>query len=226
MAPQLGFRIDGFSLHLAGAEIACLDVVVAPGEVLTVMGPSGTGKSSLLAALIGALPPGFRATGRLHLNGREITALPTEARRIGILFQDPLLFPHLSVGGNLAFGLPAALRPAAARREKIAAALAEVGLEGFANRDPATLSGGQRARVALQRMLLAGPEALLLDEPFSGLDLALRRQIRTLVFDQARARGLPVILVTHDVEDAEAAGGKIVSPMGEAMGGGIRSKGQ
>ena len=218
MAAQLGFRIEGFSLRLGGAEIARLNVNVAPGEVLTVMGPSGSGKSTLLAALIGALPPGFRATGSLQLNHRDITALPTEARRIGILFQDPLLFPHLSVGGNLAFALPATLRPAAARREKIDTALAEVGLENFAPRDPATLSGGQRARVALQRMLLAEPQALLLDEPFSGLDQTLRRQIRTLVFTTARARGLPVILVTHDREDAQAAGGRIVSPMGEALG--------
>ena len=212
-----GFQIDGFSLHLGPTEIARLSTTVAPGEVLTIMGPSGTGKSTLLAALIGALPPGFRSTGTLTLNARDITALPTEARRIGILFQDPLLFPHLSVGGNLAFALPATLRPATARQARIDAALTEVGLENFGPRDPATLSGGQRARVALQRMLLAGPEALLLDEPFSGLDQALRRQIRTLVFTTAQARGLPVILVTHDPEDAQAAGGRIVSPMGEVM---------
>lgn len=212
-----GFQIDGFSLHLGPTEIARLSTTVAPGEVLTIMGPSGSGKSTLLAALIGALPPGFRSTGTLTLNARDITALPTEARRIGILFQDPLLFPHLSVGGNLAFALPATLRPATARQARIDAALTEVGLENFAPRDPATLSGGQRARVALQRMLLAAPQALLLDEPFSGLDLALRRQIRTLVFTTAQARGLPVILVTHDPEDAQAAGGRIVSPMGEVM---------
>lgn len=212
-----GFQIDGFSLHLGPTEIARLSTTVAPGEVLTIMGPSGSGKSTLLAALIGALPPGFRSTGTLTLNARDITTLPTEARRIGILFQDPLLFPHLSVGGNLAFALPATLRPATARQARIDAALTEVGLENFAPRDPATLSGGQRARVALQRMLLAAPQALLLDEPFSGLDLALRRQIRTLVFTTAQARGLPVILVTHDPEDAQAAGGRIVSPMGEVM---------
>ena len=212
-----GFQIDGFSLHLGPTEIARLSTTVAPGEVLTIMGPSGSGKSTLLAALIGALPPGFRSTGTLTLNARDITALPTEARRIGILFQDPLLFPHLTVGGNLAFALPANLRPAAARQARINAALTEVGLENFAPRDPATLSGGQRARVALQRMLLAAPQALLLDEPFSGLDLTLRRQIRTLVFTTARTRGLPVILVTHDPEDAQAAGGRIVSPMGEVM---------
>lgn len=212
-----GFQIDGFSLHLGPTEIARLSTTVAPGEVLTIMGPSGSGKSTLLAALIGALPPGFRSTGTLTLNARDITALPTEARRIGILFQDPLLFPHLSVGGNLAFALPATLRPATARQARIDAALTEVGLENFAPRDPATLSGGQRARVALQRMLLAAPQALLLDEPFSGLDLTLRRQIRTLVFTTAQARGLPVILVTHDPEDAQAAGGRIVSPMGEVM---------
>ena len=124
------------------------------------------------------------------------------------------MFPHLSVAGNLAFALPQSV-PATQRPGRIATALAAMDLAGYGPRDPTTLSGGQRARVALARCLLSEPQALALDEPFSRLDAALRDQIRRLVFDHARARALPVILVTHDPEDAAAAGGRIVSPLGQ-----------
>lgn len=180
---------------------------IAPGDVLTVMGPSGVGKSTLLSYITGTLAPTFTATGRVTLNGRDITAAASHTRRVGILFQDDLLFPHLSVGANLAFGLRA---DATDRTAKVAEALAEVGLDSFADRDPATLSGGQKARVALMRMLLSEPEALLLDEPFSRLDAALRAQVREMVFARAMARDLPVLMVTHDAQDAEAAGGVMI----------------
>lgn len=183
---------------------------IAPGAVLTVMGPSGVGKSTLLAFITGTLAPDFRATGAVWLDGRDITQMAPHQRRVGILFQDDLLFPHLSVGANLAFGLPPG-GSRAMRETKINAALSEVGLDGFAGRDPATLSGGQKARVALMRMLLSEPCALLLDEPFSRLDAALRAQVREMVFDRARARALPVLLVTHDADDAAAAGGAIIT---------------
>ncbi|MCA0938936.1 ATP-binding cassette domain-containing protein [Salipiger pacificus] len=205
-----GLIFDRLRIAHHGAPLLSLDATVAPGEVLTVMGPSGSGKSTLLASIIGTLAPGFTLSGRIVLDGTEITHLPPEQRRTGILFQDELLFPHLSVGGNLGFGLPPRLR-GKARRNKIDAALRDIGLEGFAKRDPATLSGGQKARVALMRMLLAGPRALLLDEPFSKLDATRRGQIRALVFERARAQGLPVLLVTHDPEDAESAGGRIIT---------------
>jgi putative thiamine transport system ATP-binding protein len=187
-----------------------LDLAIAPGENATLMGPSGSGKSSLLAFLCGTLDPVFRGQGRVRLDGRDILAVAPERRRLGILFQDDLLFPHLSVAGNLAFGLPRAL-DRETRRARVAAALAEAGLAGFELRDPATLSGGQRARVALLRILLSEPQALLLDEPFGRLDAGLRQRFRRLVFERARARMLPVLLVTHDREDAEAASGIIVT---------------
>lgn len=205
-----GLRLDTLEIRLGGRVMVALDAHVAPGEVLTVMGPSGSGKSTLLAAITGALDPAFALSGRILLDGEDVTALPTERRRIGILFQDELLFPHLSVGGNLAFGLPPSLRGRAARRARIDGALQEIGLGGFARRDPATLSGGQKARVALMRTLLAEPRALLLDEPFSRLDAARRGQIRELVFARAKAQRLPVLLVTHDREDAAAAGGAVI----------------
>ncbi|MEJ8561875.1 ATP-binding cassette domain-containing protein [Yoonia sp. GPGPB17] len=183
---------------------------IDPGQVLTLMGPSGVGKSTLLAFITGTLAPEFTATGEVWLDGHNITNTAPHQRRVGILFQDDLLFPHLSVGANLAFGLQPGGN-AAARRTKIEEALLEVGLGGFADRDPATLSGGQKARVALMRMLLSEPCGLLLDEPFSRLDAALRAQVREMVFDRAKARALPVLMVTHDADDAQAAGGAIVT---------------
>jgi putative thiamine transport system ATP-binding protein len=187
-----------------------LDLVVGAGEIVTVMGPSGSGKSTLLAYIGGFLDPAFSGQGRVCIDGTDVTALAAERRRIGILFQDDLLFPHLSVGANLAFGLPADVRPQAERRRQIAAALAAAGLEGFADRDPATLSGGQRARAAVLRTLLARPRALLLDEPFSRLDAELRREFRGFVFDFARRYALPTLMVTHDIADAPV-GGRIVA---------------
>jgi len=204
-----GLILDRLAVTRHGAPLVALDRVIPPGAVLTVMGPSGVGKSTLLAAITGTLAPGFACTGRVVLNGRDITAAPPHTRRVGILFQDDLLFPHLSVGENLAFGLRGG-GDRAARRARIAAALAEVGLDGFAGRDPATLSGGQKARVALMRMLLSDPAALLLDEAFSGLDADRRARMRTLVFDRAHALGLPVLMVTHDHADADAAGGDVI----------------
>ncbi|SNR50213.1 ATP-binding cassette domain-containing protein [Puniceibacterium sediminis] len=191
-----------------GAPLVSIDHTIAPGTVLTVMGPSGVGKSTLLSYVAGTLSPDFEASGKVCLGATDITDLPPAKRRIGILFQDDLLFPHLSVGANLAFGLrPGGTR--AHRRQRIESALSDIELEGYADRDPATLSGGQKARVALMRMLLSEPRALLLDEAFSGLDVSLRRQIRALVFDRARRMHLPVLMVTHDQEDAEAAGGAV-----------------
>ncbi len=130
---------------------------MAPGEVLTLMGPSGSGKSTLFAWMIGALAGDFRAEGELWLNGRRCDTLPTERRRIGILFQDPLLFDHFSVGQNLQLALPESVR-GEARKAAVEQALSRAGLHGFAARDPATLSGGQRARVSLLRALLARPK--------------------------------------------------------------------
>ena len=205
----MGLKLTDVTIAAPGADAPMLAVSadVAPGAVLSIMGPSGVGKSTLLAWLTGTLPAGFQATGRAELAGRDITNLAPEARRLGILFQDHLLFPHLSVGANLAFGLAAWVSD---RRDVVDQALVDIDLAGYADRDPATLSGGQRARVALMRMLLSEPEALLLDEPFSRLDAALRDQMRDLVFSRARAKQLPVIMVTHDAQDAEAAGGEVL----------------
>ena len=185
--------ISGFSLK------------VPAGEIFTLMGASGSGKSTILNWIIGALDPVFSVHGELWLNGTRKDLQPIEARRIGILFQDDLLFAHLTVAENLMFGMPAHLGEMAARRARALEALAEVGLEGQADKLPGQLSGGQKARVSLLRALLAEPEALLLDEPFSRLDKPLRAAFRTLVFERLKTLGIPALLVTHDEEDAPGA---------------------
>lgn len=206
------------ALVLAGVEIKLgsrvlippFDLTVEPGEIVTVMGPSGSGKSTLLAWLGGFLDSAFAARGEASIGGMRLSGLPPERRRLGILFQDDLLFPHLSVGDNIAFGLRPDIRGRAARKAAVDRALERAELAGYAERDPATLSGGQRARVALMRTLAAQPRALLLDEPFGKLDTKLRDDIRRFAFGHASAEGLPTLLVTHDSADAEAAGGRIL----------------
>lgn len=211
--------LDALRITQGDRVLVDLTLTIPAGTIATIMGPSGSGKSTALAAITGTLPPDFGRTGRILLSGKDISSLPTRLRNVGLLFQEPVLFPHLSVGGNLAFALPAQIRGRAARQARIDAALASADLAGYADRDPATLSGGQKARVALLRTLLAEPAALLLDEPFSRLDTTLRAQIRHFTFDRARQAGIPTLLVTHDVEDARAAGGPILSPLGVPLPG-------
>lgn len=200
-------EITNLNVSKAGqALIAELNLSVAPGEVFTLMGASGSGKSTLLNWIVGALDPVFSVQGELWLNGVRRDTLPIEARRIGILFQDDLLFPHLSVGQNLAFALPARIQGRAERRRVIESVLADVGLSGFHDRDPGTLSGGQKARISVLRALLAEPEALLLDEPFSKLDAVLRGQFRAFVYDRISQLGIPTLLVTHDPADIPPEG--------------------
>jgi putative thiamine transport system ATP-binding protein len=206
-----GLRLQDVVIRIGGrALIPPLNLTIAPGEITTLMGPSGCGKSSLLAFIGGTLDPAFDVGGRVWHGDFEITCLPPERRRIGILFQDDLLFPHMTVAENLAFGLPTAMGERRARRARIDAVLTEAGLAGFGARDPATLSGGQRARVALLRTLLSEPLALLLDEPFGRLDVRQRARFRQSVLDHARTRRLPTLLVTHDPDDAAAAGGPVL----------------
>lgn len=178
-----------------------LDRTIAAGEILTLMGPSGSGKSSLLAYIAGVLAPEIQSSGEIRLGGTLLNGLPTAERSVGILFQDPLLFPHMSVGENLAFSLPSTLR-GSARQRAVDEALERADLSGYANRDPTTLSGGQQSRVSLMRTLLAKPRALLLDEPYSRLDQALRQHFRDHIQTLVRDAGLPTVLVTHDPQDA------------------------
>jgi putative thiamine transport system ATP-binding protein len=206
---QSSLEIKNCELYRQHEQLLSLNEQVKGGEILTVMGPSGSGKSSLLNWLTGTLPSGFNASGEVWLNGKSINDLPAHLRHIGVLYQDALLFSHLSVSGNIAFAMPKGNKKQ--RLEKIEHALEQVGLKGMANRHPDNLSGGQQARVALLRMLLSEPKAILLDEPFSKLDTQLRVDTRELVFSQIREHKLPAIMVTHDHSDAEAANGKLIT---------------
>ena len=209
---------DGLHVHIDSlgsarhALVSGLRLHVPPGEILTLMGPSGCGKSSVLASIAGTLASvseGLQALqlqGSVQLNGRELAQLPTHQRGVGLVFQDALLCPHMTVAENLLFAVPVSdtrgnSSTNAQRQARVQQALQEAELTGMGKRDPSTLSGGQRARVALMRALLAEPQALLLDEPFSKLDAALRAQLRPWVFAHVRERRIPVVLVTHDEQD-------------------------
>ncbi|WP_258727051.1 sulfate/molybdate ABC transporter ATP-binding protein [Cellulomonas sp. NS3] len=193
------------------AEAFTLDVRLDldPGQVLAVVGPNGAGKSTLLAVLAGLLRP---SAGTVHLAGRALThvdatgrvhaAVPPEQRGVGLLGQDPRLFPHLSALENVAFGPRAHGTSRAAARAAAAAWLDAVGLPGLAARRPGELSGGQRQRVALARALAARPHALLLDEPVAALDATHAPLVRQLLREQVTRTGTTTVVVTHDVLDA------------------------
>lgn len=193
------------------AQAFTLDVRVdvEPGHVLAVVGPNGAGKSTLLAVLAGLLRP---SAGTVHLAGRTLThvedggrvlaAVPPEHRGVGLLGQDPRLFPHLSALENVAFGPRAHGRPRTDARADAAAWLDAVGLPDLSARRPGELSGGQRQRVALARALAARPHALLLDEPVAALDATQAPLVRQLLREQVARTGTTTVLVTHDVLDA------------------------
>ncbi len=201
----MGLELDRISLRLHGLPlIASFNLSITSGEVVTLMGASGSGKTSLLSYIAGDLENPFDGSGTVRLNDRVLDGLPPERRRIGRLFQDDLLFPHMTVGENLLFGMPRGA--AALRQSRMREALQQTGLGDFEHRPPQSLSGGQRARVALMRSLLAEPDAILLDEPFSRLDSELRMAMRELVFARIAEAGIPGLLVTHDRADAPPGG--------------------
>lgn len=172
---------------------------VGRGEFFSILGPSGSGKTTLLRLIAGFDRPD---EGRLLLAGRDITRLPPHRRRIGMVFQDYALFPHLSVGENVAYGLKMLGLPPGKRRERAEELLVLTGLAGFYRRDPSSLSGGEQQRVALARALAPEPLVLLFDEPFSALDQSLRQHLRREVRDLQRSTGFTALFVTHSQEEA------------------------
>ncbi|WP_114785559.1 ATP-binding cassette domain-containing protein [Vibrio tetraodonis] len=174
-------------------------------EVICLMGPSGCGKSTLLSLIAGHLGPEFTHSGHIMLNGRDLEVLEPHKRKVGILFQDDLLFPHLNIWQNLAFALPNHVK-GQQRYQEALSALNKVELTSLAESYPDQISGGQRARISLVRMLLAKPDLALLDEPFSKLDKALRTQFRDWVMEQLARANIPTIMVTHDEDDVPKHG--------------------
>lgn len=180
-----------------------VDLVIEPGQVVALLGPNGAGKSTLVDVVAGLVAP---QSGTVRLGGRLLTGpgvlVPSQDRRIGVMRQDPLLFPHLTVLENVAFG-PRSAGLGRGRARRVAADwLDRLGLAEMGERRPATLSGGQQQRVALGRALAVAPELLLLDEPFGALDAATTPQVRTLLRTHLAATGTTTVLVTHDVVDA------------------------
>jgi molybdate transport system ATP-binding protein len=192
-----------------------LDVAftVAPGEVLALLGPNGSGKSTILRALTGLLP---LAGGRVELDGAVLedpaqrTRVASEKRSIGLMFQEYLLFPHMSALENVAFGLRATGTDKNAAREKAANTLARLGVDSVASARPRSMSGGQQQRVAMARALVTDPKLLLLDEPLAALDVSTKTDVRRLLRDVLRQSHAANILVTHDLLDAVALGDRMI----------------
>jgi thiamine transport system ATP-binding protein len=185
-----------------------VNLQVAPGEIVAITGPSGSGKSTLLATIAGVLPA---VSGRILVNDVDITEAPIHRRGVGLIFQEPLLFPHLDVRGNVAYGFRrhGATRAGAAR---CADELLEwVDLAGYGERSVEELSGGQAQRVALARALAPGPAVLLLDEPFSALDVDLRQRLAAEVAAMLRRQGVAAVHVTHDPQEAAAMADRVLS---------------
>jgi ABC-type Fe3+/spermidine/putrescine transport system ATPase subunit len=179
-----------------------VSLAVPPGRLLTLLGPSGCGKTTLLKLVGGYLTP---AAGRVELAGRDVTALPPEARNAGTVFQNYALFPHLTARQNVAFGLEVRRVPKAESDRRVDAMFDRVGLSSVErDRKPAALSGGQQQRVALARALVINPDVLLLDEPLANLDRHLRDQFRGELRSLQRQTGVTAVMVTHDQEEALA----------------------
>ena len=207
----MALRLEKLVISRAENVLLNVNACVEKGQVLTVMGPSGAGKSTLLQAIAGQLSEPFSVSGIIKINNNVINRKPAHLRKVGMMFQDALLFEHMTVAENIAFAMPKTSHSNPhARMEAINTMLSAVELESMGQRGVNTLSGGQQSRVSLLRTLASAPDVVLLDEPFSKLDLALRGQIRSWTFEQLKARNIPAVLVTHDKEDAIAAGGQII----------------
>ncbi len=186
--------------------ISSVNLRVPAGHVMALVGPSGSGKTTLLRALLGLCTPDcgvIRIGGREVSRGGELFSAPEE-RNLAVVFQDLALWPHMTVEGNLAFGLAAKKIDRAERSTKIATMLQRVGLRGKERRHPHELSGGERQRVAIARALVLEPAAVLMDEPLANLDIVLKRELLDLFRDLFRERSATVVYITHDPREALA----------------------
>ncbi|MBI1349959.1 MAG: ATP-binding cassette domain-containing protein [Actinomycetales bacterium] len=207
MTPRL--ETIGLSLGYEGEVFARgIDLTLDPAEIVAVLGPSGSGKSTLLNTIAGVVPA---MDGRVLVDGRDVTRTPIHRRGVGLIFQQPLLFPHLNVRDNVAYGLRRQGLGRDAARRQADELLSWVDLAGYGDRRFHELSGGQAQRVALARALAPRPSVLLLDEPFSALDLDLRQRLAADVADTLRQHGVAALHVTHDPGEAAAVADRVVA---------------
>jgi iron(III) transport system ATP-binding protein len=202
-------ELEGVTVLRAERKVlADVSMRVSAGETLAVLGSSGSGKTTLLRVVAGFVAPSLGAVriGDALASERGRTVLPPEERGLAMVFQDLALWPHLTVHGNLAFGLQATKLPRVVREERIAAVLSRVGLGGKERRHPGELSGGERQRVAIARALVREPRAVLLDEPLSNLDVGLKQELLGLFRELLHERGTTALYVTHDPREARALG--------------------
>jgi putative spermidine/putrescine transport system ATP-binding protein len=200
--------LDALSKRFGAQTVVdSVNLDVRPGELIVLLGPSGCGKTTTLRMIAGFVPP---SAGDIRLDGISITALPPHRREMGIVFQSYALFPHLSVARNIAFGLEMRRMASAAAQARVAEMLRLTKLEAFAARLPRQLSGGQQQRVALARALAIQPRVLLLDEPLSNLDAALRQEMAREIRILQQHGGITTIMVTHDQNEAMALADRLV----------------
>jgi thiamine transport system ATP-binding protein len=196
----VSLAIEGLIVELGSTEIIHhLDLTVNTAERFAIMGPSGSGKSTLLRTIAGLVPA---AAGSIHIDDTDVTSMPTHKRPIGLMFQDHALFPHLSVGDNIAYGLRMAGIERDTRDATVIALLERVGLPGLADRKPDTLSGGEQQRVALARTIALEPSLVMLDEPLGSLDVALREDLLLHIRSVVDQVGTTSLYVTHDRTEA------------------------
>ena len=184
-----------------------VDLTIGQGELVTLLGPSGCGKTTILRMIAGFVQP---TSGRISIAGKLVNDLPPHLRQVGLMFQGYALFPHMTVGENVAFGLKMRRVPKGEIRKRVLHALESVRLEGRIDAYPRQLSGGQQQRVALARALVINPDVLLLDEPFAALDALTRIRMHALVRELVAVHRPGVLLVTHDVDEAIALADRIL----------------
>jgi len=200
--PQVAVRLEGLTkMYGDVSAVAGIDLDIGRGEFFSLLGPSGSGKTTTLRMIAGFELP---SSGRVLLAGRDVSQLPPYERDVNTVFQDYALFPHMTVGDNVAYGLMIRKVPSDERRRRTAEALRMVRLEGYESRKPGQLSGGQRQRVALARALVNRPSVLLLDEPLGALDLKLRQEMQIELKTIQQEVGITFVYVTHDQDEALA----------------------